>query len=523
MAEIISIDRTLAPVTTPRQVPLVVDGTAVTVDAEGTLLAALREQLDVRAAKAGCSPQGQCGCCTVMIDGQPRVGCVTPVRRLAGREITTIAGLDAEVRQAWGEAFFATGGSQCGYCTPGIIMRFERLRRDGVAPGDPLVARALHAHLCRCTGWQTVLDAYAAYGKAADGRDISAAEQRALIEGRSPQAVGPNVALGAGNFADESAPGGALVAVPDGQGGWVVAETLPEARQAAGKVQGRRSTVKATPPLEVPTGEWTASLRTSWVEPAYLETDASWCEPGGEPRSVLGTGGAFGGKVDSRLGEVARELADEHGRAVRVVLSREDVVRVGPKRPPLAGGADPDGSGRITVARTAGIAHAIHAVAPDLAVGEVDVVGPPTSAALRAAGWAEAVALLAGARGDVGIVQGPGTGRAEAEVDDGAIRVRVACGDVLDEVVLRSYCIGAAHMGYSWVTSEGIAVGDDGEIHDLTIRSFGVVRATETPRIEIEIDPTPGEPVNGSDAVFAAVAAATWLDRGMPPSWPTDR
>jgi CO/xanthine dehydrogenase Mo-binding subunit len=238
---------------------------------------------------------------------------------------------------------------------------------------------------------------------------------------------------------------------------------------------------------------------------------------------VLGTGGAFGGKVDSRLGEVARELADEHGRAVRVVLSREDVVRVGPKRPPLAGGADPDGSGRITVARTAGIAHAIHAVAPDLAVGEVDVVGPPTSAALRAAGWAEAVALLAGARGDVGIVQGPGTGRAEAEVDDGAIRVRVACGDVLDEVVLRSYCIGAAHMGYSWVTSEGIAVGDDGEIHDLTIRSFGVVRATETPRIEIEIDPTPGEPVNGSDAVFAAVAAATWLDRGMPPSWPTDR
>ncbi len=368
-----------------------------------------------------------------------------------------------------------------------------------------------------------MLDAYAAYGKAADGRDIAAAEQRALIEGRSPQAVGPNVALGAGNFADESAPSGALVAVPDGQGGWVVAETLPEARQAAGKVQGRRSTVKATPPLELPAGEWTASLRTSWVEPAYLETDASWCEPGGEPRSVLGTGGAFGGKVESRLGEVARRLADEHDRAVRVVLSREDVVRVGPKRPPVAGGAHPGGTGCITVARTAGIAEAIHAVAPHLTVEEVDVVGPPTSAALRAAGWAEAVALLAGARGEVGTVQGPGTGRAEAEVDDGAIRVRVACGDVLDEVVLRSYCIGAAHMGYSWVTSEGIAVGDDGEIHDLTIRSFGVVRATETPRIEIEIDPTPGEPVNGSDAVFAAVAAATWLHRGVPPSWPTDR
>ncbi len=500
-----------------------VDGTAVSVDADGTLLAALREQLDVRAAKAGCSPQGQCGCCTVMIDGQPRVGCVTPVRRLAGREITTIAGLDEDVRRAWGAAFFAAGGSQCGYCTPGIIMRFERLRRDGVAPGDPLVARVLHAHLCRCTGWQTVLDAYAAYGRAAEERDIPAAEQRALVEGRSPQAVGPDVALGAGNFADESAPSGALVAVPDGRDGWVVADTLPLARAAAGKVQGRRSTVKATPPLVVPAGEWTASLRTSWVEPAYLETDASWCEPGGEPRSVIGTGGAFGGKVDSRLGEVARRLADEHGRAVRVVLSREDVVRMGPKRPPVAGGARPDGTGNMVVARTAGVAHAIHAVAPDLRVEEVDLVGPTTSAAMRGAGWAEAVALLAGARGHVGIVQGLDTGRAEAEVDDGSIRVRVACGDVLDEVVLRSYCIGAAHMGYSWVTSEGIAVDTDGEIHDLTIRSFGVVRATETPPIEIEIDPTPGEPVNGSDAVFAAVAAATWLHRGTPPSWPTDR
>ncbi len=111
--------------------------------------------------------------------------------------------------------------------------------------------------------------------------------------------------------------------------------------------------------------------------------------------------------------------------------------------------------------------------------------------------------------------------RTEAEVVDGRIRVRVAAGDPLDQVVLRSYAIGAAHMAYGWVTSEGLSVDADGEVHDLTIRSFGVPRAVDTPPIDVEIDPTPGAPVNGSDAVFAAVAAAVWLHQGCPTDWPT--
>jgi CO/xanthine dehydrogenase Mo-binding subunit len=75
-------------------------------------------------------------------------------------------------------------------------------------------------------------------------------------------------------------------------------------------------------------------------------------------------------------------------------------------------------------------------------------------------------------------------------------------------------------MALGWVTSEGLAVDEDGAVHDLTIRSFGVLRAVDTPPIDIEIDPTPGEPVNGSDAVFAAVAAAVWIDQGCPQDWP---
>ncbi len=500
---------------------LVVDGRPVSVpDGGASLLEVLRDRLGLRSAKDGCSPQGQCGCCTVLVDGQPRVSCVTPARRVAGRSITTLDGLDGPTRHEWGSAFASTGGSQCGFCTPGIIVRFAGLHDRGVEPDDPLVARSLHAHLCRCTGWQTVVEAYAAFGEEPGDRDWSGAAARAAIEGGAAQLVGPEVALGLGGFADDTAPLDALVAVPDGAGGWGVGETLTEARAEAGKVQGRRTTAETVPPLAVPDGSWDATLATSWVEPAYLETDASWCEPGGEPVSPLANGGAFGGKTATPVAAAARELADRHGRAVRVLFSREDTVRLGPKRPPLAGGATADGRGAIVVARTPGVSAAIGAVAPGIVVDEVPVAGPSTSLDLRAAAWAEALTLLSGARGWVGELRAPSGSTAEAVVADGRIQVRVACGDPLDAITLRSYCIGAAHMAYSMVTSEGLAVDDAGEVHDLTVRSFGVVRATETPPIDVEIDETPGEPVNGSDGVFAAVMAATWLDQGCLPTWP---
>ena len=507
---------------------LEVDGSTIeVVDAGQTLLTVLREQLGLRSVKDGCSPQGQCGCCTVLVDGAPRVSCVTPARRVAGRAITTLDGLPPERRRAWGDAFCATGASQCGFCTPGIVLRLDALRSHDVdepAPDHAAVERALLAHLCRCTGWRTILEASDAYSRAAGSdRDLESASARATLEGGARQVVGPHVALGAGGFADDSAPPDALVAVPDGSGGWAVGETVDEARAVAGKIQGRRTTVDARPPLVLPEGEWDVTLRTSWVEPAYLELDASWCVPGGEPTSPLANGGAFGGKFASPVRAVARALADEHGRAVRVLLSREDAVRLGPKRPPVAGGVRADGTGVLRVVRTEGIARAVAAVAPGVQVEEVDVAGPPTSAALRAAGWAEAAILLAAARGGDGATEiaAPTGGRAAAELRAGEVLVQVSCGDPLDEVALRSYCIGAAHMAIGWVTSEGLAVDDDGDVHDLTIRSFGIPRAVDMPPVTVEIARSSGEPVNGSDAVFAAVAAATWRAQGLPPDWPT--
>lgn len=511
-------------------IQLTVDGEQVEVpDVGGSLLDALRDDLGIRSAKDGCSPQGQCGCCTVLVDGSPRVACVTPVRRMAGRSVTTLEGLPGAVRRGWADAFAATGASQCGFCTPGIIVRLEGLRAKGAPLDDgSAVERAMQAHLCRCTGWRTIGEAFSVMAGADQarqvGRDFELAARRATIEGRTAQRVGPEVALGHGGFAADGAPAGSLYAVPDGVGGWVVDETLAAARRRAGKVQGRRTTAEAVPPLAVPPGEWALTLQTSWVEPAYLETDASWCEPGGEPASPLANGGAFGAKVDSVAPAAARRLADEQGRAVCVVLSREDTVRMGSKRPPVAAGVRADGTGIVRVARTPGIAEAIGSVAPGLVVEEVDLVGPPTSASVRGAGWVEAAVLLAGLApaGGSTVVVAPDGGRAGAHVDpDGSIVVRMRCGSVLDAVVARSYAIGAAHMALGWVTSEALAVDASGEVHDLTIRSFGVLRSIDTPEIHVTIDDDDGEPVNGSDAVFAAVAAAMWRHQGLPGQWPT--
>jgi xanthine dehydrogenase small subunit len=502
------------------------------------LLEVLREDLGVRSVKDGCSPQGQCGCCTVLIDGDPRVACVTAVRRVAGRSVVTADGLAPEAADRLVEAFVRHGASQCGFCTPGILCRLSAL---GPAPTPGQVESALLAHLCRCTGWRSIVDAACSRGAAVDGwrPDPAAAARRAEIEGGTRQTTGDQVVLGRGPFADDSAPADCLVAVPDGAGGWAVGENLAEARAAAGKVQGRRSGRQLTYPFDVPPGDWDLTLQTTWVEPAYLEPDASWCRPGGGPVHPAGNGGAFGGKVASLAPSAARQLADRYGLPVRVVFSREDVVRLGPKRPPIAAGIRADGTGVIRTAAAPGIAGAIHAFAPGLEVEEVAVVGPPVSAAIRAAGWAEAAVLTAAAAGlssnpdgrARAAITGPSGGRAEAEVEvdavgrPTAVAVHVDGGDPLDEVVLRSYVYGAVHMALGWVCSEAIAVGADGVPEDLTIRSFGILRARDVPPVTITIgaaDPS-GPAVNVSDAAFAAVAAATWMAQGRPPRWPTHR
>jgi len=514
----------------------------------------------VRTVKDGCSPQGQCGCCTVWVDGAPRVACVTPVRRVAGRQVTTLEGVDPAVRERWVQAFVDCGASQCGFCTPGIVMRLAGMEgRSGSAGVDEAaVGRALAAHLCRCTGWRTILDAARAAraaGAATSGaaqagseqRNWAAAAERAALEGANAQCVGPDVVLGRGGFADDTAPADSLVAVTGAHGDWVVAETLALARSASGRVPGRNSTRSLRHPLGLPHGEFVLRLRTTFVEPAYLEPDASWCAAGGVPASPLANGGAFGGKRSSALPDAARRLADEHGRPVRVLYSREDVVRRGPKRPPVAAGVRADGSAVIRVARTPGSADlgawrkAVSSVSELFEVEEVAVPGPPVSPDIRAAGWAEAAVMRAvwevlpdltdagassagaGSACPVTVRSPEGAAATVQLAADGSVSVEVAAGAVLDDVVLRSYVVGAVHQGLGWVRSEGLAVDDDGEVLDLTIRSFGVLPARQMPEVHVVTADDSGPARRVGDAVLAATAAAAWLAGGLAPDWPLER
>lgn len=503
-------------------VSFTLNGASFTTAADGSLLSVLRDTAGLTAAKDGCAPQGQCGCCTVWVDGEPRVSCVTPVSRVNGRVVTTLEGLADDVRRAWGDALCATGGSQCGFCSPGIIMRLEATVEDD----RDAFAKAMLAHTCRCTGWQTIEEAVAVRRgtRVVDGeRDQAMARERAAIEGAAQQDVGPAVAMGAGGFADDTAPRDALVALRGSDGAWHVADDLAGARRAAGTVQGRKSTAPLRWPLPEVDGEWVRTLTTTWVEPAYVEPDAAWCPPGGEPRGPLSNGGAFGGKTSDELRDVSRRLADLHGRAVRVLCTREDVVRRGPKRPPMSLAVRADGSGVVHAVRTDGLATLLARVAPDWSLVEHDAVGPATSLTIRGAGWAEIAVMRCsvtdpGEWGDEVVT--PDGARASARVDDDEVTIRVDAGRVLDATVLRSYAIGAAHMALGWVRSEGLAVGDDGVPLDLTIRSFGVLRAVDTPRFVVHVVDSDRPPVNGSDAVFAAVAAAAWRHGGFVPRWP---
>jgi len=137
--------------------------------ADASLLDVLRDGFGLRSMKDGCAPEGSCGACTVMVDGRAVVSCAQPASRFEGREVLTVEGLDAVTRTAWADAFVTAGASQCGYCSPGIVMKAEALLRRSPRPSRDEIARALAGNLCRCTGYVKILDAIEAVANARAG------------------------------------------------------------------------------------------------------------------------------------------------------------------------------------------------------------------------------------------------------------------------------------------------------------------------------------------------------------------
>lgn len=129
-------------------------------DLESSLLEYLRERLDLTGSKNGCGV-GACGACTVLVDRVARRACVTPLKSVLGKEILTIEGLSGPEGglHPLQQAFLDAGAIQCGFCTPGMVMSALALLLKNPNPSRPEIRAALAGNLCRCTGYQQILEA----------------------------------------------------------------------------------------------------------------------------------------------------------------------------------------------------------------------------------------------------------------------------------------------------------------------------------------------------------------------------
>ncbi len=141
----------------------VVNGAAVEVEAPGMrrLLDLLRENLGLTGTKEGCG-EGECGACSVLLDGAVVDSCLVPVCQVEGCSVQTVEGLARDTRlNALQQAFLETGGAQCGICTPGMLMAGEAFLASGAEATDGAIREAIAGNLCRCTGYTKIIDAIA--------------------------------------------------------------------------------------------------------------------------------------------------------------------------------------------------------------------------------------------------------------------------------------------------------------------------------------------------------------------------
>jgi aerobic-type carbon monoxide dehydrogenase small subunit (CoxS/CutS family) len=145
----------------PRVTELNVNGSArrLNANSERSLLSVLRDDLELTGAKYGCG-EGQCGACTVLLDGDAVRSCITPVSKAAGKRITTIEGLESDGRlHPLQEAFLETGAMQCGYCTSGMIMSGVSLLAKSAQPTESEIVHGMQGNICRCGTYPRIVAA----------------------------------------------------------------------------------------------------------------------------------------------------------------------------------------------------------------------------------------------------------------------------------------------------------------------------------------------------------------------------
>ena len=143
------------------EISFILNNKKVTIDVTPSmrLLDVIREELHLTGTKEGCG-EGECGACTVLVNGEPYNSCLTPVANVVGKEVMTIEGFrETKAYRVIADAFANQGGSQCGFCTPGMILASYAVLRKNPHPTEEEIREALSGNLCRCTGYNSIVNA----------------------------------------------------------------------------------------------------------------------------------------------------------------------------------------------------------------------------------------------------------------------------------------------------------------------------------------------------------------------------
>ncbi len=189
-----------------KPITFLVNGRTVTVSAQPgrTLLRVLREDLDLTGTKQACDSEGECGACTVLLDGEAVRSCLTPVGKVAGRTVVTIEGLGTPERlHPVQQAFVEFGGVQCGFCTPGMILSAVALLAREPDPGRDQIVTALEGNLCRCTGYTRIVEAVEAAAAVLRGEPQPERQVEPVIGGSEVRVDALDKVTGAARYAED--------------------------------------------------------------------------------------------------------------------------------------------------------------------------------------------------------------------------------------------------------------------------------------------------------------------------------
>ncbi|MCZ6776561.1 MAG: selenium-dependent xanthine dehydrogenase [Ignavibacteria bacterium] len=168
-----------------------------------SLMTVLRDRAGLISPKNGCAPQGSCGACTVIVDGKALSSCAVPAKKVAGKKVITLEGVNERERDIFARSFAVSAGSQCGFCIPGIVVHAKHLLDNNPTPTRDEIARALNNNICRCTGYVKIIDAIGLAADAFRGKPLPQPDYSGKIGSSLPRMDVEKFAMGEQPYIDD--------------------------------------------------------------------------------------------------------------------------------------------------------------------------------------------------------------------------------------------------------------------------------------------------------------------------------